>query len=328
MTRRRSRGRIPVSLGFAALLWSPALPAGLAAAQDLNVVLPTDSIDHLYRAADFALPESLTGMRFAEDRNKGVEMRFDDGTLVLTKWRASPRGGDAFNNNIHYEVAAYELQKLFLDEPQYVVPPTAPRVLPFDWYRTVDDEVDETFEGTGAVLVLLQAFLYGVTDEGVFDPARFEADSLYARHWANANLFTYLIRHSDSNPGNLLVSTWPESPRVFAVDNGVAFNSLESNRGIEWRRLHVDRFPAATVERLRAIQEEGLHEALGVLAEWTLVDGGLVRREPGVNLDPDDGVRHREGTVQIGLTAGEIDDVWDRLQDFLGDVDRGRFSTF
>ncbi len=35
-----------------------------------------------------------------------------------------------FNNVPRYDLAAYELQKLFLDPPEYVVPPTALRMVP------------------------------------------------------------------------------------------------------------------------------------------------------------------------------------------------------
>ena len=88
------------------------------------------------------------------------------------------------------------------------------------------------------------------------------------------------------------------------------------------------RFPASTVERLRNVTEEGLHEVLGVLAQWEIVDGELVRVEPSENLRERRGVRQEDGVIQIGLTDAEIDDVWDRIEAFLSRVNRGRFSTF
>ena len=209
-----------------------------------------------------------------------------------------------------------------------MVPPTVPRAVPLDWYRTLDDRVDPTFRDAASVLVVLQYFAYQVTDEGVLDLDRFALDPAYARHWANANLFTHLIWHSDSNAGNLLISTRASSPRVFSVDNGVSFHSEESDRGTRWRTLQVARFPASTVERLRNVTEEGLHEVLGVLAQWEIVDGELVRVEPSENLRERRGVRQEDGVIQIGLTDAEIDDVWDRIEAFLSRVNRGRFSTF
>ena len=123
---------------------------------------------------------------------------------------------------------------------------------------------------------------------------------------------------------------WLYAPawRVFAVDNGVAFRSEESNRGTKWKFLQVNQFPAATVERLRDITEEELDETLGVLAQWEVVDDELVRVKPTENLWDTRGVREEDGVIQIGLTEGEIDDVWDRIEDFLDDVDRGRYMAF
>ena len=296
--------------------------------QDGNILLPVDSIEYLLSEAPFELPEVLVGTRFAEDRTQQVDLWFEDGTGILTKWAQAPRGGEEFNNSPRYEIAAYEIQKLFLDGTEYVVPPTVPRAVPLDWYRTLDDRVDPTFRDAASVLVVLQYFAYQVTDEGVFDLDRFALDPAYARHWANANLFTHLIWHSDSNAGNLLISTRASNPRVFSVDNGVSFHSEGSDRGTRWRTLQVDRFPASTVERLRNVTEEGLHEVLGVLAQWEIVDGELVRVEPSENLRERRGVRQEDGVIQIGLTDAEIDDVWDRIEAFLGRVNRGRFSTF
>ncbi|HSR41185.1 MAG TPA: hypothetical protein VLL48_03415, partial [Longimicrobiales bacterium] len=185
-----------------------------------------------------------------------------------------------------------------------------------------------TFEGAESVLVVLQYFLSNVTDEDVFDPARFEADPAYARAWANANLLTYLIRHNDSNEGNLLVSTDPSEPRVFAVDNGLSFDSPWSNQGTRWRVLQVTRFPASSVSRLREVTREELRRRLGVLAQWEVRDGLLVPVEPTANLDPERGIRRGGGLVQLGLTAGEIDGLWRRLRDFLRTVDQGRMTLF
>lgn len=305
-----------------------AAPVPALRAQNTNIFLPTDSIEHLFAEAPFEFPDSLAGARSEDDPVRIVPLVFADGTEVLTKWVPAPRGGDRFNRSPRYELAAYELQKLFLDEPEYVVPPTVVRAISLDRYRAVDDGIDATFDDAASVLVVLSYFVYGLSPDGVFDPERFDADSVYSKHWANANLFTYLIRHSDSGRGNVLISTRASNPRVFAVDNGVAFRSDESTRGTRWRDLLVDRFPAATVERLRSLTREGLHDALGVLAEWHVEGGQLVRAPPSDNLSSARGVRQENGIVQIGLTDGEIDDVWNRLEDFLRRVDRGSLHTF
>jgi hypothetical protein len=323
---RRDIMKTRVSLVLAAVVaWAPS---GLTA-QDLNIPIQIDSIEYLLESADFELADELTGTRFQGDRTDRVILRFDEATSFQTKWAPAPRGGEAFNNVPRYEVAAYEIQKLFLDEGEIVVPPTVMRAVSLDWYRTLTRDVDATFRGARSVLVVLQSFVNFVTDEDVWDEDRFDSDPAYARNWANANLLTYLIRHSDSNVGNLLISTFSSNPRIFAVDNGVAFNSIESDRGTRWRSLQVSRFPASTVERLRTLTEEQLHETLGVLAQWEVQGDELVRVPPTENIDRRRGVRDRnERGVQIGLTDDEIDDTWYRLEVFLRGVDNGQYQTF
>jgi hypothetical protein len=318
-----TRTRTLCLLAAAALL----PPSAGAAAQDLNIALPVDSLEYLMRTDPFEMPDELPGLRGAEDRIKNPELTFSDGTTFMVKWVAASAGGEDFNNVPAHELAAYEFQRLFLEEHERVVPPTALRAVPLEWYRTLDTEVDPTFRGTRSVVVVLQYFLTFITDEDVWNENRFETDPAYARHWANLNLFTYLIRHSDSNTGNVLISEIGE-PRIFAVDNGVAFNSQDSNRGTLWRTLHVTRFSASTVERLRGITEEQLHETLGVVAQWEIRNEELVSVPRTENVNPRQGVRRRDDSVQIGLTRDDIDDVWYRLEVFLGRIDNGQYQTF
>lgn len=307
-----------------------ALHGSAVAAQDLHIPLPVDSIDFLLRSAPMRI-RNLTGTRGQGDRTDRANLDFDDSTTFMAKLAPAPRGGEDaedFNNEPRYEVAAYELQKLFLDEDELVVPPTALRAFPLEEYRALDSEVRATFRDASSVVVLLQLWVNFVTDENVWDEDRFEADTAYARNWANANLFTYLIRHNDSNTGNLLISSLGPNPRVFAVDNGFAFNSIDSARGTRWRYLQVERFPSATVERLRRLTEDDLHRALGVVAQWVIEDERLVPVTPTDNIDPRRGVRERDGVIQFGLTRDEIDDTWYRLQEFLSGIDSGRYQTF
>jgi len=320
-----NRGSRIAALALALTLGVSAAPAF---AQDQNIPLPIDSVEYLLSRAPFTLPDTLVGTRFAGDRTQRVPLFFPDGAAVLVKWAQAPRGGEEFNNNPRYEIAAYELQKLFLDHADYVVPPTIPRMLPEAWYQTVADNVVPTFRVGQSVMVVLQFFLYSVTADDVWDEKRFETDSVYARHWADANLLTYLIDHKDQNKGNLLISRYPENPRVFSVDNGVAFRSRRSDRGSRWSRLQVKRFAHATVDRLRALSREDLQQALGVMAQYKLQGDQLVPTEPTENWDPNSGIRQRDDGVQIGLTEAEIGDVWNRIGDFLENVDEGKLKVF
>jgi hypothetical protein len=90
----------------------------------------------------------------------------------------------------------------------------------------------------------------------------------------------------------------------------------------------VERFPEATVERLRELTEDDLHRALGVMVQWEVRDDRLVRVPPTENIDARRGVRQRDGIVQMGLTRDEIDDTWYRLEVFLRQIDSGVYTTF
>lgn len=262
--------------------------------------------------------------RFSGDRTQIAVLSYPDCMPIRVKWAAAPRSGDSFNNRPRCEIAVYELQKLFLDEGDYVVPPTVARAVPLDEYPR-EHAVISTFSGTGAVVVLMQYWLSNVSGADLYDEDRLERDSVYARHLADLNVLTYLVRHADAGPGNLLISTVEGNPRLFAVDNGVTFGEI-CNRPDDWRNMRVDRLPRGTVERLRAISEEELHRALGVLVQFEVRNGRLVQVEPTANLDASGGVRRVDGVIQMGLTGGEIEDVYERLQDLLKDIDEGEYE--
>ncbi len=299
-----------------------------ALGQDSNILFPVAEIEQRLRHGVYEL-QDRQGSRFEGDRTQRVTLMFlPDSAMMMVKWGRAAPGGERFNNVPRYELAAYELQKLFLDEKDYVVPPTVARAVPLAWYQQIDPAVRPTFRNTSSVLVVLQYWLWQVTDKDFFNLERFRQDSVYARHLADMNILTYLIDHKDANRGNYLISKDSANPRLFAVDNGVAFRSMESNRGTEWREMRVDRLPRGTVERLRSLQRADLERVLGVVAEFEIRDGELVQVEPTGNLSPGRGVRQRGNQIQLGLTTAEIRDVHARLQRLLREVDSGRIQTF
>jgi hypothetical protein len=339
MTYRRSSGnravgrpgllaarRPSVRRGLFMFLVLPALLGGPldALGQYENIVLPVDTIEYLFRYGEMRVAQ-MADNRFQGDRTQVVVLMFPGYMPLRVKWAAAPRGGDSFNNRPRFEMAVYELQKLFLDEEDYVVPPTVVRVVPLDEYPR-RDAVLTTFSDTDGVVVLMQYWLSNVTDEDVFDKDRIERDSVYARHLADMNILTYLVRHADANPGNFLIST-AGNARVFAVDNGVSFGDI-SDRPDDWRKMRTDRLPRGTVERLRGISEEDFEQALGVLAQFEVRGGRLVQVEPTENLDPGDGVRQVEDVIQMGLRTREINGVYGRLEDLLKDIDEGKYEIF
>jgi hypothetical protein len=80
------------------------------------------------------------------------------------------------------------------------------------------------------------------------------------------------------------------------------------------------------VARLRSLPREELQRRLGVLAQWRLDGGRWVAESPGANLAAQRGVRQRDGTVQLGLTKAEIDQVGRRIALLLKQVDDGRVA--
>ncbi len=326
--RRRPPLAAPALLLFGGAL---AAQAGLQPldAQDRNIPHPVEYIEARLAAADLI----IDGMDYARplegDRSRRVTLAGVDGEPAIdVHWKPVASPGDGFNNEPRYELAAYRLQKLFLDEPEYVVPPRILRAMPLDEYREIRSVSGPTIRGTQSVLFLLSYWVQYLAVDTVdpFDERLFEVSPNYAWYWGNVNLFTHLINHRDANHGNILVSLDGGNPRVFSVDNDVAFRSRVSDQGDRWSRLLVDRLPDQTVQRLRGITEEDLHEALGVVAEFEIVDGHLHPVEPGENLRPGRGLRTTDDRVQFGLTDREIREVHRRMERVLSDVDRGRIT--
>lgn len=338
--RMLPRTRLPVLAVAAAVLAAPAVAQGgqrpdsalpangpQAATYGPNHVLSPTALEA--RLADD--PFRIVGMRdnrWQGDRTQRTDIQFSDGLRIRVKWAKAPPGGFAINNQPRYEAAAYAFQKLLFDEADWVVPPTVIRELPLAAYRQLDPETEPTFEGTGSVLVAVQYWLQNVDAAETPDTTRPGADPAYARRLGYLNLFTHLIRHVDSNPGNVLIST-RGPPRLYAVDNGVAFRSPVSPRGTAWRDLHVDRVPGEAIERLRRLTRDELEDALYVVAQFRVrEDGRLEPVPPTAKIDENRGVPREDGVVQFGLTNLELDELWDRIRAVLDRVAAGELETF
>ncbi len=323
------RSSLPPILFFTALL---TLSGALGIdAQDRNVLYSVEYIEARLRAPELL----IAGMDYARplegDRSRRVTLAGPDGEVPMdARWKPVAAPGDGFNNAPRYELAAYEFQKLFLDEPEHVVPPVVLRAMPLEEYQEIRAVPGPTIRGTASVLFLLSYWVQELAVDTVdpFDPEMFDRNPGYAWYWGNVNLFTHLIGHRDSNHGNILVSMDGGNTRVFSVDNDVAFRSRVSAQGDRWSRLLVDRLPDRTVERLREITMEDLERALGVVAEFEIVGGNLHPVEPGENLNSGRGLRTTDDRVQFGLTEREIREVHRRIERLLSDVDRGRITTF
>lgn len=304
-------------------MMAPSLPA-----QDANIRERPSDVERLLKQGDFDIG-TRRGARYEGDRTDQVMLEFESGEQLLAKWARAPRGGEEFNNAPRYEVAAYEVQKLFLDPEEYVVPPTVCRCFtPAVYAEHAGERSEPTFRGTNCVLTVLQYWLWNVTATDVWDRDRLRSDDAYARHAANLDVLTYLIDHKDANVGNFLVSTLPQNPRVFAVDNGVIFRSKRSDRGDQWGELRVKRIPRETVDRLRELTREELEQRLGVLTHFENRGFEYVAAEPSRNLEPGDGIRVEGDTIQLGLDRREIRDLHRRIQRVLEKVDSGDVELF
>ena len=253
------------------------------------------------------------------------------GDTISFKWKTVPPGdADGVNNVPRKEVAAYALQSLFLEPPDYVVPTTALRCLPLEMLRSHGVAAEPSLPGTHCVLGVLSVWLEQVTvPEHVFEPERFASDAGYAANAGRFNLLTYLVEHEDGRAGNILVSKVPEDRRVFAIDNGISFSAVVKNWFVpNWNVIRVPALPHLEVDRLRKV-DRGEIDRLGVVSELRAdPDGMLAAVTPGPNQAPERGTRVAPGWIQLGLTRSELDALEARLRELLARVDRGELPLF
>jgi hypothetical protein len=310
-------------ISLAAVLLAIALPV---AAQDTNFTLPVAELERLLNASPLVIAQAeISRPKAAGDITLKADVSFGGAPPLRVKLRKAEPGAETFNNVPRYDLAAYELQKLFLEPEEYVVPPTALRMVNLAEFAKYSPDVNSTFPGARQVLAVVQYWLNDVmTIADVYDAGKFTADPTYARHIGQMNVLTYLIEHRDSNAGNFLIGKQTLGARVFSVDNGVAFASEDSDRGELWKDMRVRQLPADAIEKLRHITPQLLTERLGVLAQWRLEGGNYVPVALTRNLNEVRGVRRKDDIVQMGLTRNEIIAVQRLLKRLIEQVDSGR----
>ena len=250
---------------------------------------------------------------------------------MVAKWKRMPRGSlDGLNNSPRKELAAYAIQKLFLELEDYVVPTSVALCVALDPARGDHLAPGAAVSGSRCVLGIASVWLENVTaPDKLFDDARFRAERGYARLMANFNLLTYLIAHHDGRRGNFLVSKDAKRPQVFSVDNGVSFGGFFYNWFVRnWSSIRVPALRKDSVDRLRVVERSDL-DFLGVVAQLELDEAGVFQNvAAGRNLAPKKGVRIRGGSLQFGLTVSEIDAVHRRIRDLISEVDEGGLQVF
>jgi len=263
-----------------------------------------------------------------------VTVRISDHDQDLTlKTKDFPSGLDGTNNSPRKELAAYFIQRFFLDPVDYVVPTVGVRCLPLAEWRVRNTHSPTRVAGTECALVSYAFWLQNVRlPDPLYDEERFLTDARYAYNLANFNILTYLVSHHDTRYGNVLVSKNDENRRVFAIDNGTIFGAFFFNYfyppTFSWRNILVPAIPRNAVNRLRKLKMQDF-ESLGVVMQLEADQDGILRIEkPDDSIDKEEGVNVRGTTVQLGLTDDEIEDVWERLEDLLEDIDDGKIGVF
>jgi hypothetical protein len=320
-TTRPLRHAVAFILVVANSVFADALPR--------NWPLPPSELEWRFEREPFtisAIDDAGTGRTGAFK----LALRFKDGKTLQVKWKPAPDESlDQWNNSPRRELASYAIQRLFLHENDYVVPTSVLRCIPIEDYGPIQADAKPTLEASRCVLGVLSVWLKDVSaPEPFFDAARFERDQLYARHFSDFNLLSFLINHRDGAHNNLLLSTNASEPRSFSIDNGISFESFPWNMSvINWNDLRVPWVRKASIDRLRSVDEARL-ESLGVVAEMTRGEDGIFRvTAPGENLEEDEGVRTEGERIQLGLTDLEINRVEGRIERLLEQVDEGKLAV-
>ena len=303
---------------------------------DDDFCLPVERLEALMRSGRDRIVEArVTQSGFSRPRRLRVSIAAggDGDPLVFQlKWKPAPSSGAGFNNMPSREIAAYAAQRLFLDPDGYVVPPTIARCVDVDAHARFVGRENATLEGTRCVFGLVAYWLENVTPEAALDLERFETDPAYRHNLAHLNILTYLIDQRDSRKANFLVSTDPDRPRVFVIDNGLAFGGFKNPFAYgpfmkDWGKLQVPRLPSASVDRLRKLTRSEL-DGLLVVAQFENRDGVLVEVPPGRPLDDEKEFRFQDGIAQLGLNREQIDAMEERVRKLLERVDTGEIQLF
>jgi hypothetical protein len=112
------------------------------------------------------------------------------------------------------------------------------------------------------------------------------------------------------------------------VDNGISFGPIVYNYFVRnWTQLRVAALRRASIERLRGLARADL-DFLRTVQQLAADASGVLRLvEPQAPFDAA-GARRRDTTLQLGLTEGEIDAVWQRMRGVVAAVDEGRIPVF
>ena len=293
-----------------------------------NIPLPTEELVQRLGHDEFEIV-SVEGAGGGIMGAKRLRLRFVEDDLELrVKWKRAPEKADGWNNSPRREIAAFEVQKLFLDSDNYVVPISVPRCIPLDVYAAIAERPESNYPGAECVFGLLSIWLENVDKPAkLLDAERFRRDANYARSIGNLNILTYLINHQDGRKNNFLISTVDHRPQLFSIDNGLAFGPVFRNVFIRhWNKIRVPALPPESIERLRKVNREDL-ASLGVIAQMETDAAGILSNvSVAPNSKPSRGTRQTSEGLQLGLNHSEIEAIGKRITNLLEKVDRGKIG--
>lgn len=275
-----------------------------------------------------------------DDTPNGIQ-----GARVLTLLSGEPPGNVVFRakwrplssadaiNDPREELAAYAVQRLFLDEAELVVPPTTAHCFAGSKYRHWLPEAHPSLRGADCVLGFLSYWLEDSRTvqnahktgllgpgKGIWDKQLFESDHAYRDSVSNGNLLTYLINHGDAHEDQFVLQKSPRGLRAFVVDNSIAFNSIKNPMMLfreDWSQIQVPALSAKAISRLKALTAADFAR-LGNISELALEGEELVHISPSEPLASDGTAMTWNGShLRIGLTSSEIDLVATRTRDLL-----------
>lgn len=157
-----------------------------------------------------------------------------DELIFRAKWRSLDTTSGS--NSPRKELVAYFAQSLFLDQEDYVFPPTRGRCFELQHYRrTVDPNAAPTFPDESSCVFGIaslwleesEAFEDGwFGEEKVFVESRWANDPVYRKTLANGNLLAYLISNGDTHNGNWIKVQTPKGTRLYLVDASISLTRM------------------------------------------------------------------------------------------------------
>jgi len=286
-------------------------------------------------------PIEILGMTAPPSGMQGAKLltlRGAGGQVIRAKWR--PQSTADLINEPRKELAAYAVQKLFLDDDELVAPPTVAYCFPGTEYRRFAPKTPPSFSHIDCVLGFLSYWLEGVQTvgaarasgrlspgAGIWDPALFKSDPEYRLSVENSNLLTYLINHGDAHEDQFVLQPTPRGLRAYVVDNSIAFRSIKNPMLLlrqDWSDIRVPQLPRQAIARLQHLGSADFAQ-LGNISELALSGGKLVNARSGEPLKSDGTTMSWTGSrLRIGLTRGEIELVESRARELLSRPDLNR----